>query len=410
MKFLNWLARKSAFWAGPVDEYSERVLQREPTLSGQVVTEHSSLGLSAVWACTRLLAQTTASLPVEVLHGVEGIREPDPEHPLSNILLYRPNFEQTPVNFFEYVTVSIELRGNSFARIVRDNKGRVVALHLINPANMSVVRKPDGSLEYSWSFEGKQYRLGEQDVLHIRGFGGDPMGGMSTLKHARQTFGLAQAADVSAASIFRNGMTPSGALSFESWLNDSQREIAETKMVDKYIGAINAGRPLVLEGGVEWKSLTIDPKDAQMIETRKFSVEEICRFFGVPPHMIGHTEKSTSWGSGLDQQTLGFQKFTLAPRLRRIEQAMEQQLLSAKDKAAGYTLRFNMDGLLRADAKGRGDYYEKMIRMGAMTINEVRQRENLKPVPGGEIPRLQMQNVPIDQADTRPNEAETDVD
>jgi HK97 family phage portal protein len=147
-----------------------------------------------------------------------------------------------------------------------------------------------------------------------------------------------------------------------------------------------------------WHALSINPDDAQMLESRAFSVEEICRFFGVPPFMIGHTEKSTSWGTGIEQQTLGFQKFTLRRRLKRIEQALEKQLLTPKDRAEGVTIEFNIEGLLRADSQARAQFYGRMTAIGAMTINEVRAYENLPPVEGGDVPRIQMQNVPITDA------------
>lgn len=135
-----------------------------------------------------------------------------------------------------------------------------------------------------------------------------------------------------------------------------------------------------------------------MLESRAFSVEEVCRLFGVPPHMIGHTEKSTSWGTGLEQQTLGFQKFTLRKRLKRIEQALMKQLLTPADRAAGITIEFNLEGLLRGDSAGRAAFYKDMTAMGAMTINEVRGLENLPPVEGGDVPRMQSQNIPISMA------------
>ena len=235
-------------------------------------------------------------------------------------------------------------------------------------------------------------------MLHIRGFGGSPMGGMSTLHFGRQTMGLALATDRAAASTFRNGMRPFGVLKFKEWLTAEQRALAETRLTEKYLGAANAGKPMVLEGGQEWQSLTINPEDAQMLESRRFSVEEVCRFFGVPPHMVGHTEKSTSWGTGIEQQTLAFQKFTLRRRLKRIEQAVSKQLLTPVERARGLSVEFNLEGLLRGDSAGRAAFYTAMTNMGAMTINEVRALENLPPVEGGDVPRMQMQNVPITDA------------
>ncbi len=238
-------------------------------------------------------------------------------------------------------------------------------------------------------------------MLHIRGFGGNPLGGMSTLHFGRNTFSLAQAIDRSAGGMFKNGLRPSGVLTFAAWLSPEQRELAENKLTEKFLGAVNSGRPLVLEGGTTWQQLTISPEDAQMLESRSFSVEEICRFFGVPPHMVGRTEKSTSWGTGLEQQTLAFQKFTLRRRLKRIEQALEKQLLKHDDRALGITIEFNLEGLLRGDSAARASFYQSGLTNGWMTINEVRALENMAPVAGGEVPRMQMQNVPITQAGTQ---------
>jgi len=196
--------------------------------------------------------------------------------------------------------------------------------------------------------------------------------------------------------MFRNGLRPSGVLSFQNWLNDEQRAVVKETLAAK-IGTGNGGKPLILEGGTGWQQLALSPEDAQMLQSRAFSVEEICRLFGVPPHMVGHTEKATSWGSGLEQQTLAFLQFTLRERLKRIEQAINKQLLSRTDRGKGISVSFNIESLLRADSHGRAGYYQTMTMIGAMTINEVRRLEHLPPVAGGDVARVQMQNVPIDQ-------------
>jgi HK97 family phage portal protein len=161
---------------------------------------------------------------------------------------------------------------------------------------------------------------------------------------------------------------------------------------------MNAGRPMILEGGTEWKPLGINPEDAQMLESRMFGIEEACRFFAVPPPMIGHTAKASSWPSSLEQQLLIFQKFSLLPRCVRIETRASKQLLTDKDRAAGITIEHNFEGLLRGDTQSRFAAYEIALRNGVKTINEVRRRENDPPIAGGDVARLQMQNVPIAQA------------
>lgn len=365
--------------------------------AGEVITERNVLALSAVWACVNLISGTISSLPLMVYRtNTDGSREPASDHPLYNVLHDSPNYDQTAVDFWDFMAASVELWGNAYARVTRSDK-KVKVITPILPALMSVQKKTDGSLVYRWTEDGKANEATDREILHIRGFGGNPLGGASTLYFGRRTFGLAQAADRTAGSMFQNGLRPSGVLKFEKWLTEEQRELAEQRLASK-IGSGNAGKPVVLEGGTEWEQLTISPEDAQMLETRAFSVEEICRFFGVPPHMVGHTSKSTSWGSGIEQQTLAFQKFTLRRRLKRIEQALEKQLLTPADKAAGIIIEFNQEGLLRGDSGGRAKFYQQMTAIGAMTINEVRSLENYPPVEGGDVPRMQMQNVPITDA------------
>ena len=365
--------------------------------AGEVVTENSALALSAVWACTNLLSGTISSLPLMVYRMEDGQRVVAREHPLFRLLHDSPNYDQTAVDFLDFIAASIELWGDCFAEIGRTGQ-RITSLTPINPSLVAVERLPSGEIEYTWTQDGQHRRLSEADVLHVRGFGGSPLGGMSTLHFARNSIGLAVAVDKAASSTFKNGMRPSGALTFDAFLSKENREIARTALVQEYVGAVNAGKPLILEGGTKWQQLTINPEDAQMLESRRFSVEEICRFFGVPPHMVGHTENSTSWGTGLEQQTLGFQKFTLRRRLKRIEQALEKQLLTSSDRSKGVSIEFSIEGLLRGDSAARSAFYASALQNGYFTINEVRAFENLPPVEGGEIPRMQMQNVPITEA------------
>lgn len=365
--------------------------------AGEIVTESSVLALSSVWACVNLVAGTISSLPPTVYKDVDGVRVAAKDHPLYRILHDSPNFDQTALDFWEYMASSLELWGNAYARKIFSG-GVLSGLMPINPSTVVVKRLKGGDIEYAWSEDGKQHRLTDRDVFHVRGFGGNPLGGMSTLQFGRNTFSLARAVDKSAGQTFQNGLRPSGTLTFENFLSPENREIAENELVEKFAGAVNVGRPMVLEGGAKWSSISINPEDAQMLESRGFSVEEVCRFFGVPPFMIGHTEKTTSWGTGLEQQTLAFQKFTLRRRLKRIEQAVSKQLLTASDRAQGVVFEFNLEGLLRGDSAARAAFYKAGLNDGWLNINQVCAFENLPPVEGGDVNRVQMQNVPISEA------------
>lgn len=364
--------------------------------AGESVTETSAMALSAVWGCSTLICGNVASLPLEVRQKVDGRSEFAPDHPLQRILGVAPNADQTAFEFLEGAALALELWGNAYAERQIGSTGQLVGLTLLHPGRVTVFRRADGRLGYRWTTEaGKQREATEDEIVHLRGFGGHPLGGLSTLAFARNAFGLARAIDRSAGGMFQNGMRPSGTLMFKDFLTNEQYELAQERLGENYVGAMNTGKPMILEGGVEWKPITINPEDAQMLESRRFSVEEICRFFGVPPHMVGHTDTSTSWGTGLTEQTLRFQKFTLRPRLKRIETALERQLLTAADRAAGVSIKFNVEGLLRGDPKTRAEYYKAGLSSGWLTINEVRELEGRPPVAGGEMPRMQIQNVPI---------------
>ncbi|WP_245491477.1 phage portal protein [Mesorhizobium sp. M7A.F.Ca.ET.027.02.1.1] len=365
--------------------------------AGEHVTGDSVFSQSAVWACVNLLSGTQSSLPLMVYRtSANGERSVASDHTLYRLLHDSPNYDQTAVDFWDFICASIELWGNGYARIVREG-GRIVSMVPIRPDLVSVRRLANGTIEYRWSYEGRAFVETDQTMLHIRGPGGDPLGGMSTLHFGRHAFSLARATDKAAGKTFKNGLRPSGALKFDKWLTDPQRDIARKELADK-IGADNAGTPLILEGGTDWLPFSINPEDAQMLETRAFSVEEICRFFGVPPVMIGHTSKTTSWPTGVEQQGLILQKFTLRRRLKRIEQALEKQLLTPADRAAGITIEFNIEGLLRADSAGRAAFYASGLANGWLNINQVCKWENLPPVEGGDVNRVQMQNVPITEA------------
>lgn len=368
------------------------------TITGAAMTESAVLGLSTAWACVNLLVGTQASLPVMVYRSTkDGSRVLAKDHSLYRVLHDSPNSQQTALDFWEFVCASLELRGNGYARKVK-SQGKIVGLVPIYPDIIAVRQLSGGRIGYRWTMDGKSYDETDETVLHIRGFGGNPLGGLSTLEYGRQTFDLATGINAAATTTFKNGMRPSIVVAFKEFLTPIQRADVETALQEKFIGAMNAGRPFIAEGGQTINTLSINPEDAQMLESRGFSVEEICRLFGVPPHMIGHTEKSTSWGTGIEQQTLGFVKFTLRRRLKRIEQALMKQLLTPDDVARGVTIEFNLEGLLRGDSAGRSAFYGSALNNGWMTINEVRSLENLPPVDGGDVPRMQSQNVPITDA------------
>lgn len=390
----NWLV------VGPNPKFRDpqNAASRGGSSAGVAVNDHAALGVSAFFACVRLIASTIGSLPLPVRRrGTDGIPVDARDLSLSKVLNDSPNADQTPTDYVEFIVISMLMRGNHFARKLMDGK-RLIGLEPIRPDIVSIRRREDGRIGYRWSWEGRSFDLAEDDVFHVRGFGGGPLSGLSVLALARESLGIAIAADRAAGSMFANGVQPSGALTFKEFLDPEHREIARTDLVDQFAGASNAGKPFILEGGATWTQISLKADDAQLLESRGWSVEDICRWFGVPPFMIGHNEKTTSWGTGIEQMLLGFQKFTLNPYLRRIEQAIRKQLLTPAERAAGVFAEFNLEGLLRGDSLGRARFYQAMVGAGLMTRNEARAKENLPPVEGGDVITVQSQNVSLEEA------------
>ena len=380
------------------DDELYRTLGGVPTDTAESVTATSVMGLSTAWACVSLLSGTIASLSAGVFRKDDRlVKVPAGYHPLQSVL-DDPNADQTPIDFWEMMSLSLELWGNAYAEVDRNSAGDIIALTPVRPELMMVERTRSGALRYRWH-DKESHERPEDAILHIRGNGGDPMGGMSTIAWNRNTFGTAQAIERSAGRTFANGIRSSGVFAAKEKIPKEKMEEAAELIERKYTGAMNAGRPMLLNGDLSYHPITFKPDEAQMLESRGFSVEEICRIFGVPPFMVGRTEKSTSWGTGIEQQILGFQKFTLRKRLKKIEQAVRKQLMSPEDRRAGYSVSFNIEDLLRGDSKARASFYQTMTQIGAMTINEVRALEGLPPVEGGDVPRMQMQNQPITETD-----------
>ncbi|EJD6709284.1 TPA: phage portal protein [Serratia marcescens] len=360
--------------------------------SGKVVTADKAMQLSAVWACIRLLSESVSTLPMKVYRReADGSRKLAQDHPAYQVLCRRPNLEMTPSRFMLMVVASICLRGNAF--IEKKMIGRkLVALNPLLPQNMVVKRLDTGQLQYTYTEDGKKRVIPVDRMMHIRGFGLDGVCGMMPLSSGRDVFGAAMAVDESAAKIFENGLQTSGYISSKVALNKEQRERLR-KYLAAFAGSKNAGKMMVLEGDLSYQNVTMNPEDAQMLESRAFSIEEICRWFRVPPFMVGHVTKQSSWASSVEGMNLIFLTNTLRPLLVNIEQEISRCLL---DSDEDYFAEFSVEGLLRADSVGRAAYYTTALQNGWMSRNDVRRLENLPPIPGGEIYTVQLNLTPLE--------------
>lgn len=363
------------------------------TVAGQSVTPDAALSLSAVWACTRLISETIATLPLSVYQRTRTGKALAPDHPLHPVIHDVPNAESTAAVFWESVVAAMLLRGAARCEVL-DVAGRVVGLRFLRPDRLAVTRDWRGDLEYRYSDgSGRQRVIPPSRIWTVPGFSLDGVNGVSVIAYGAQVFGAAMAAGSAANATWENGLMPTVYFKMQQVLKQSQRDEFRENLKG-ITGALNAGKSPLLEGGMDVGTIGINPNDAQLLESRAFSVEEICRWFRVPPFMVGHAEKSTSWGTGIEQQMIGFLTFTLAPWLRRIEQAINKDLLRASPT---YYAKFSVEGLLRADSAGRASFYSGMVNNGIFTRDEVRELEDRPPMGGNaDVLTVQTAMAPLD--------------
>ena len=385
-----------------------------PTAAGKTVNERSAMQLTAVYACVRILAEGIAGLPLHLYKcGKNGSREKAVDHPLYFLLHDEPNPEMTSFVFRETLMTHLLLYGNCYCQIIRDGRGQVAALYPLIPNQMSVDRDEKGQLYYTYLRNGEEadtmkkgtvYLLPE-DVLHIPALGFDGLVGYSPIAMAKNSIGMGLACEEYGAKFFANGAAPSGVLEHPGTIKDITRLRESWNAI--YGGSKNAGKVAILEEGMHYSPISISPNEAQFLETRKFQVDEIARIFHVPPHMIGDLERSTF--SNIEQQSLEFVKYTLNPWVCRWEQALTRSLLSPKEKRE-YSIKFNVDGLLRGDYQSRMNGYAVGRQNGWMSANDIRELENLDHIPaeqGGDLYLVNGNMIKMTDAATNPREKDS---
>lgn len=356
------------------------------TASGASVTAESSKRSAAVYACMRLIAGAISLLPAPIYERTDTGRQ-RADHDVWWLLNEQPFPAMTASAFWDWIICSLLLRGDGLAQIIRKPNGQIQGFMPL-PRDMVIIDKRGDQLAYFVDNGQRKYGLSQDDVLHFPGFGFNGLCGESVIKYAaRQSVGTALSADEYAAGYFARGAAPSVAISLPqgATLNKEQAEALRGQLDEIYGGVRNAHRTLVLPNGGKLEPVSLTAEDSQLLETRKFQVIDIARAFGVPPHMIGETSASTSWGTGIEQMSIAFVRYTLGPYLVRIEQELNRKLWP---RSTRYFVEFNREGLLAGDSKTESEYLAKALggpgSQGWMTINEVRRIKNLPPINGGD--------------------------
>lgn len=367
------------------------------TTSGKPVNERTAMQTTAVYACVRILAEAVASLPLHVYeYQDDGGKKLVHDHPLYYLLHDEPNPEMTSFVFRETLMSHLLIWGNAYAQIIRDGAGRVLGLYPLLPDKMEVQRDDRGNIYYVYSRNSdenpmfKEYgniRLKAEDVLHIPGLGFDGLIGYSPIAMAKNAVGMTLACEEYGASFFANGANPGGVLEHPGVLKDPSKVRESWNSV--YRGVSNAHKIAVLEEGMKYQQIGIPPEEAQFLETRKFQVNEIARLYRIPPHMVGDLDKSSF--SNIEQQSLEFVKYTLDPWVIRWEQSLQRSLLLPGEKGK-YFIKLNVDGLLRGDYQSRMNGYAVGRQNGWFSANDIREMENMNPIPDEEGGNLYLIN------------------
>jgi HK97 family phage portal protein len=349
--------------------------------SGAVVTPETAMRVAAVFACVRLRASVVANMPLHVKRRIDDrTRNDASDHPLWKVLRRKPNRWQTPSGFRRMMQTQMLLRGNAYALIVR-SRGAVTELVPLHPDRVKPVQGEDLKIVYNYTRKnGGQEVFKQSDVLHLVGMTLDGVTGVSPITYARETIGLSLAMEDHGANVFRNGARISMLLKHPHKLGAEGLEFLRASLDQYRSGGEAEGKALILEEGMDVAPMAMTAEDAQWIESRKFSRSDIAMFFGVPPHMIGDTEKSTSWGSGIDSQTQGFVTFSAEDDLTSWEETINRDLVDEDDIYA----RFNRASLVRGDLQARWEAHVQALQWGVKSPNEIRADEDMNPREGGD--------------------------
>jgi HK97 family phage portal protein len=361
-------------------ELEEALRGSSSTASGAHVTPDRSMHVAAVFACVRIITGAVATMPLNIKRRVDArTREDAADHPVSRLVRRAPNAWMTPSAFRRMLTAHVLLRGNAYALKVK-SAGKVVALIPMHPDRVVPRQASDNSIAYVYTRpDGGTITLPKDEVFHLIGLTLDGLNGVSVIRYAREAVGVALQTEKHGAKVFENGA--SLGLHFEHPTSLSAQALDNLKTsLEQFRGAENAHRMLITEEGMKINRVGMTMEDAQYIATRQFTRGEIAMFFGVPPHMIGDTEKSTSWGTGIEQQSLGFVAYTLQDWLTAWEETINRDLIAEDDVFA----RFNTAGLVRGDIKTRYQAYALGRQWGFLSANDIRNKEDENPIEGGD--------------------------
>lgn len=362
------------------------------------VSEEKALTIDAVYACVNLYARTLASMPLILYEKGPNGKQRALNHPLYNLLHDEPNPNMSSHTFRKIMEASLKLYGNAYAHIEYDKNWQVKALWPFSPNCVTPKRDlKSGELYYDCIlFDGSAKRLRAYEIIHIPGLGFDGISGRSPICQFAETMGLSLEIKNYGRNFFKNGARPSGILEHPGQLSEQAQKRLERKFEQRYGGTENTGKTMLLEEGMTYKAVGVPPEEAQFLEARKYGVNEIARIYGVPPHMIADLEHATY--TNIESQDINFAKHSILPECVNWEQELARKLLTAKDRER-YEIEFNMEGLVRGDLQSRYQAYAIGRQWGFLTADDIRAKENMGNVDGGDTTYTPLNMINSDLAD-----------
>lgn len=364
--------------------------------SGQTVSPASALALSTAWACVWLNARTLASLPIELTRYSGPGGKLETTDPLFDVLRWKPNRDSEAFGFWCAMWAAEQLWGTGPAEIIR-NGGKVVALEFMLPQFLTAYKTDKGELRYRYDEPLNPRDLAADQVFRLSTRTLDGFTGVSVIEYGRNSFGLAQSGELAAAKTFKKGLNASGFIKVDRFLDKDQRAQFSAS-IDEFSGdGPRGGGTMVLEGGTDYTQLSMKPLDAELLSSRQFSVEDVCRWFNVPPLLIGHASAGqTMWGSGVEQIFSGWLRLGLRPYITAAQQAVRSQLTLPADRSE-LLAEFDLEDLLAPDSQARASLYSTLSQNGINTRDELRAREGLPPMPGGDVLTVQSNLIPLSE-------------
>ena len=362
------------------------VLLQAPSGSGVAVNERSALGVSAVLACVSLLSDMVAKLPLELYQRTKTGPNPITRHPSIKLMGGRPCELHSSFELRQMMMTGKELGGNGYARIFRDSSYEPTAIEWLAPCDVrpEMIRRSGGNSMIVYHVRERE-KLNSGDILHIKGFSQDGVCGLSPITILRESIGTALSQTHAAGKLMRDGTQFPGYLISSQTLPSDKIKDARAEWDKQHAGAANAGRVPILNGQFDFKQTNgMSMVDAQFIESRRFELQEIARHYRIPPFLIGDSTASTTWGTGIQEQTLGFLNFCLDPHLTAFEQAMNGALLTIEEQAAGYYFRFDRDEIASVSRQDTAAYFQTMRGIGVYSVNDIRRKLDEPTIPAAE--------------------------